>query len=144
MEMKKSTLYLGVILLVLIVGGFFYFKGGSSVMNGNVVSKVVEPPSTGSTKSYCYTWEEEASLKSVRISTSSSGGGRSFQLQSSEVAFRILIGVGMSRGEDGRLHGDYEENEIGDIASYYTPTPGGVGPLNIACLMQNLLKACPN
>jgi len=39
MEMKKSTLYLGVILLVLIVGGFFYFKGGSSVMNGNVVSE---------------------------------------------------------------------------------------------------------
>ena len=60
-----------------------------SLDDGNVVSKVAEPPSTGSTKSYCYTWEEEASLKSVRISTSSSGGGRSFQLQSSEVAFRI-------------------------------------------------------
>ena len=56
----------------------------------------------------------------------------------------ILISVGLWRGKDNKLHGDYEENEIGDIASYYTPTPGGVGPLNIACLMQNLLKACPN
>ena len=54
----------------------------------------------------------------------------------------ILISVGLTRGEDGKLHGDYEENDIKDIASFYTPTPGGVGPLNIASLMQNLVKAC--
>jgi methylenetetrahydrofolate dehydrogenase (NADP+)/methenyltetrahydrofolate cyclohydrolase len=54
----------------------------------------------------------------------------------------ILISVGLWRAEDGRLHGDYEENEIKDIASFYTPTPGGIGPLNIASLMQNLVKAC--
>ncbi len=54
----------------------------------------------------------------------------------------ILISVGLWRGTDNKLHGDYNEEEIQDIASYYTPTPGGVGPLNIACLMQNLVKAC--
>lgn len=54
----------------------------------------------------------------------------------------ILIGVGIWRDSAGKLHGDYEENEIKDIASYYTPTPGGVGPVNVACLMQNLVKAC--
>ncbi len=53
----------------------------------------------------------------------------------------ILISVGLWRTEDGKLHGDYEENEIKDIASFYTPTPGGVGPLNIASLMQNLVLA---
>jgi methylenetetrahydrofolate dehydrogenase (NADP+)/methenyltetrahydrofolate cyclohydrolase len=53
----------------------------------------------------------------------------------------ILISVGLSRGEDGKLHGDYEEGEIKNIASFYTPTPGGVGPLNIASLMQNLVLA---
>ena len=53
----------------------------------------------------------------------------------------ILISVGLSRGEDGKLHGDYHENAIADIAGAYTPTPGGVGPVNIACLMQNLVKA---
>ncbi len=53
----------------------------------------------------------------------------------------ILIGVGMHREEDGKLHGDYEESEIETIASYYTPTPGGVGPVNVACLMKNLIKA---
>lgn len=53
----------------------------------------------------------------------------------------ILIGVGMHREEDGKLHGDYEESEIESVASYYTPTPGGVGPVNVACLMKNLVSA---
>lgn len=54
----------------------------------------------------------------------------------------ILISVGLSRGADGKLHGDYEEEDVAGVAGAYTPTPGGVGPLNIACLMQNLVKAC--
>lgn len=54
----------------------------------------------------------------------------------------VLISVGIWRDADGKLHGDYDEASIADIASYYTPTPGGVGPVNVACLMQNLIKAC--
>lgn len=53
----------------------------------------------------------------------------------------ILIGVGIRRDNDGKLHGDFDEDEIKDIVSYYTPTPGGVGPVNVACLMQNLVLA---
>ncbi len=53
----------------------------------------------------------------------------------------VCISVGITREGDGTLHGDYEENDIKNIASFYTPTPGGVGPLNIASLMQNLVKA---
>jgi len=53
----------------------------------------------------------------------------------------ILISVGLSRDKDNTLHGDYEAEEIQNIASFYTPTPGGVGPLNVACLMQNLVDA---
>ena len=54
----------------------------------------------------------------------------------------ILISVGIWRNDARKLHGDYDESDISDIASYYTPTPGGVGPVNVACLMQNLVKAC--
>lgn len=54
----------------------------------------------------------------------------------------ILISVGIWRNEEGKLHGDYEISEIEHHASWYTPTPGGVGPVNVACLMQNLVKAC--
>lgn len=53
----------------------------------------------------------------------------------------VLVSVGLWRDTTGKLHGDYEEDEIKDVASYYTPTPGGVGPVNVACLMANLLTA---
>jgi methylenetetrahydrofolate dehydrogenase (NADP+)/methenyltetrahydrofolate cyclohydrolase len=53
----------------------------------------------------------------------------------------ILISVGLTKGEDNTLHGDYEEDDIRKKALYYTPTPGGVGPVNVACLMQNLVKS---
>ncbi len=53
----------------------------------------------------------------------------------------ILISVGINRGENNKLHGDYDEEQIKDIASYYTPTPGGVGPVNVAMLIENLLTA---
>ncbi len=53
----------------------------------------------------------------------------------------ILISVGLSRDSKGKLRGDYEEEEIKDVASLYTPTPGGVGPVNVACLMANLINA---
>lgn len=53
----------------------------------------------------------------------------------------ILIGVGILKGKDGKLKGDYDEEKIKDIAGFYTPTPGGVGPVNVAMLMENLLTA---
>lgn len=52
----------------------------------------------------------------------------------------ILINVGL-RKENGLWKGDYNEEEIKDIASFYTPTPGGIGPLDIAYLMKNLVEA---
>ncbi|MBI3955774.1 bifunctional 5,10-methylenetetrahydrofolate dehydrogenase/5,10-methenyltetrahydrofolate cyclohydrolase [Candidatus Gottesmanbacteria bacterium] len=54
----------------------------------------------------------------------------------------ILISVGLWRDSDGKLHGDYEEDDIQEMASFYTPTPGGVGPVNVACLMANLYRSC--
>lgn len=52
----------------------------------------------------------------------------------------VLISVGM-KNVVGKLKGDYIENEVQSIASFYTPTPGGVGPVNVACLMQNVVAA---
>lgn len=52
----------------------------------------------------------------------------------------ILISAGLRR-EKGRLRGDYDEKEIKDIASFYTPTPGGAGPLDVLYLYKNLIEA---
>ncbi len=55
----------------------------------------------------------------------------------------VLIGIGIHK-EKEKLIGDYNEEEIKDIAKAYTPTPGGVGPLNLAYLFKNLIEAAKN
>ena len=52
----------------------------------------------------------------------------------------VLINVGLRR-ENGKLRGDYEESEIRDIASFYTSTPGGIGPIDVLYLFRNLIEA---
>jgi len=52
----------------------------------------------------------------------------------------ILMNIGLHRENDS-WKGDYDEEEIKDIAGFYTPTTGGVGPLDIAYLVDNLVKA---
>lgn len=56
----------------------------------------------------------------------------------------ILISVGITRNINNKLRGDYDEETVKDIASFYTPTPGGVGPVNVAMLWENLLTATEN
>ncbi len=53
----------------------------------------------------------------------------------------IVIDVGINRTEDGKLCGDVDFDEVEKIASYITPVPGGVGPMTIAMLMNNIVKA---
>lgn len=55
-----------------------------------------------------------------------------------------LIDIGISRGKSAKLMGDYDQDEIKNIASFYTPTPGGVGPINVAMLLKNLVLAAEN
>lgn len=56
----------------------------------------------------------------------------------------VLLGVGMDKGTDGRMYPDYDEKQIKDIASFYTPVPGGVGPVNVAMLLVNVIQAAEN
>ena len=53
----------------------------------------------------------------------------------------IIIDVGINRGTDGKLHGDVSEEVKAKYSSYYTPCPGGVGPMTVAMLMKNTLRA---
>ncbi|MSP20270.1 MAG: bifunctional methylenetetrahydrofolate dehydrogenase/methenyltetrahydrofolate cyclohydrolase FolD [Alphaproteobacteria bacterium] len=54
----------------------------------------------------------------------------------------IVIDVGINRGADGKVRGDVAFDEAAQIASAITPVPGGVGPMTIACLLQNTLMLC--
>ena len=54
----------------------------------------------------------------------------------------VVIDVGMNRDENGKLCGDVDFEKVAPKCSYITPVPGGVGPMTIAVLMKNTLKAC--
>lgn len=54
----------------------------------------------------------------------------------------IVIDVGITRLESGKLAGDMDFEEVSKKASWITPVPKGVGPVTIASLMENTLKAC--
>ena len=49
----------------------------------------------------------------------------------------VVIDVGIVKSNLGLLEGDVDFNNVKNKASYITPVPGGVGPMTIACLMEN-------
>jgi methylenetetrahydrofolate dehydrogenase (NADP+)/methenyltetrahydrofolate cyclohydrolase len=53
----------------------------------------------------------------------------------------IVIDVGMNRDADGKLCGDVDFVTAKEHASWITPVPGGVGPMTIATLLANTLRA---
>lgn len=56
----------------------------------------------------------------------------------------VVIDVGINRTDDGKLVGDVDFDTVSQKASYITPVPGGVGPMTIAMLMNNVVKAAKN
>lgn len=52
----------------------------------------------------------------------------------------VLLAVGM-QSDENKLYGDYSEEDVKNKASYYTPVPGGVGPVNVAMLLKNVVDS---
>jgi methylenetetrahydrofolate dehydrogenase (NADP+)/methenyltetrahydrofolate cyclohydrolase len=53
----------------------------------------------------------------------------------------VVIDVGMNRNAQGKLCGDVDFAAAEPVAGFITKVPGGVGPMTIACLLENTLKA---
>ncbi len=56
----------------------------------------------------------------------------------------VVIDVGINRDENGKLVGDVDYENLLDKVSHITPVPGGVGPMTITMLMNNVIKAAQN
>lgn len=56
----------------------------------------------------------------------------------------VVIDVGINRLDDGTICGDVDYDKLVNKASYITPVPGGVGPMTIAMLLNNVVKAAKN
>jgi len=53
----------------------------------------------------------------------------------------VVIDIGTNRTEDGKLVGDVDFEETEKKASFISPVPGGAGPMTVAALMLNVVKA---
>ncbi len=53
----------------------------------------------------------------------------------------VVVDVGINRDADGKIVGDVDFEDVREKASYITPVPGGVGPMTIAMLLWNTLRA---
>jgi methylenetetrahydrofolate dehydrogenase (NADP+)/methenyltetrahydrofolate cyclohydrolase len=53
----------------------------------------------------------------------------------------MVIDVGINRNAEGKLCGDVDFDAAKEVASWITPVPGGVGPMTIATLLANTLRA---
>ena len=56
----------------------------------------------------------------------------------------IVIDVGINRDENAKIVGDVDFENVKQKASYITPVPGGVGPMTVAMLINNVIKAAKN
>jgi methylenetetrahydrofolate dehydrogenase (NADP+)/methenyltetrahydrofolate cyclohydrolase len=53
----------------------------------------------------------------------------------------ILIDAGVTKFHDGRVVGDIDRGSVREKTYFLTPVPGGIGPLTVALLMQNVYLA---
>jgi len=53
----------------------------------------------------------------------------------------IVVDIAMNRAADGSLCGDLDAAVVRERASWYTPVPGGVGPMTVTMLLLNTMQA---
>ncbi|MEA3304429.1 MAG: bifunctional 5,10-methylenetetrahydrofolate dehydrogenase/5,10-methenyltetrahydrofolate cyclohydrolase, partial [Patescibacteria group bacterium] len=53
----------------------------------------------------------------------------------------VVVDIGITRNSEGKLSGDIEFESVSKKASYITPVPGGVGPMTVSSLLENIVQA---
>lgn len=54
---------------------------------------------------------------------------------------QVVVDVGISKDRNGKICGDVDFENVKELVSAITPVPGGVGPLTVISLMENLIKS---
>ena len=68
-------------------------------------------------------------------------GRETFQIKPDHVKPKAtVVDVGLTR-VDGKLRGDVDFETVSRLAGFITPVPGGVGPMTVACLLENTVQA---
>ena len=121
-------------------------KGLNAVIVGtsNIVGKpmALELLNAGCTITLCHSATRDLQQHIQRADLLISAMGKAGVIQSTWIKpGAIVIDIGITRGTNGKLHGDIEFSSAKQIAGYITPVPGGVGPMTVAMLLENTLFA---
>jgi methylenetetrahydrofolate dehydrogenase (NADP+) / methenyltetrahydrofolate cyclohydrolase len=143
--MRPCTPY-GVIRLLQHIGAPFNFKGQNAVVVGasNIVGRPMslELLLTGATATVCHRFTVDLREHVSRADILIVAAGKPGLIPGEWVRpGSIVIDVGMNRLPNGHLVGDVEFAAACERAAWITPVPGGVGPMTVAMLMHNSLKA---
>ncbi|MFZ6015228.1 MAG: bifunctional 5,10-methylenetetrahydrofolate dehydrogenase/5,10-methenyltetrahydrofolate cyclohydrolase [Patescibacteria group bacterium] len=55
-----------------------------------------------------------------------------------------VIDVGITKTADGKVKGDFDETGTDALEGWYSPVPGGVGPMTVSLLINNVVNLCKN
>jgi methylenetetrahydrofolate dehydrogenase (NADP+)/methenyltetrahydrofolate cyclohydrolase len=113
---------------------------GRSVLVGKPVAALLTAADATVTIAHSRTRDLEAECRRADVLVAAVG--RPEMVRGSWIAEGcVVIDVGINRLADGRLVGDVAFDECAARARAITPVPGGVGPMTIACLLENTLTA---
>lgn len=124
---------------------------GRSNIVGKPLAILMSSKKVNSTVTICHTGTKdiESIVKQADIIVAAAGHPMTVTKQMVKPG-AVVIDVGVNRIPDStkksgfRLTGDVDFEAVSEVASYITPVPGGVGPMTIAMLMVNTLKAAKN
>jgi methylenetetrahydrofolate dehydrogenase (NADP+)/methenyltetrahydrofolate cyclohydrolase len=99
-------------------------------------------PGLNATVTICHTGTRDLVTETRRAEILIAAAGQPNAVTGDMVMPRVtVIDVGTNRGDDGKLVGDVEFDQVSKVAGAITPVPGGVGPMTVAMLMANTVTA---
>ncbi len=117
---------------------------GRSTLVGRPLSILLshKGPGLNATVTICHTGTRDLTMETLRaeILVVAAGAARSITADMVSPG-AVVIDVGTNRGEDGKLVGDVDFDQVSKVAGMITPVPGGVGPMTVAMLMSNTVTA---
>lgn len=122
------------------------YKGLHAVVVGasNIVGRpmALELLTAGATVTICHRFTKHLDTFIKQADILVSAAGKANLIKGDWIkAGATVVDVGQNRLPDGKLTGDVEFEVAKEKAAWITPVPGGVGPMTVAVLLQNTLKA---
>jgi len=117
---------------------------GRSTLVGRPLSILLSQkgPGLNATVTLCHTGTKDLATETRRAEILVVAAGQAKSITADMVMpGAVVIDVGTNKGEDGKLVGDVDFDQVSKVAEAITPVPGGVGPMTIVMLLANTVRA---